>query len=258
MSPHADRSLNVACWGFGVLVLLGLLIPWQRRAMRRARAAPTEGPCEVRRVSVAFDWSRRARIQRALEAMEGSDVSTAEGMSRFARHVIETLEANREAIRYAAWQSFQLPPESAEGKVAVLEQDLARRFTHDVVHSTSPVDAPEIQARPEEGEGLVVVSIVVGSMVHLEPLPTGLAPSSVRDAIVTSLPRAADDLVAFHVVWSPAVEEDRMSSLELEANYPELALLDPDDALGRHACTHCRGVYPKELVQCPACGAPRV
>ena len=59
------------------------------------------------------------------------------------------------------------------------------------------------------------------------------------------------------VIWSPAEELDRMSSLELEAKYPELQRLDDAAALGRVACGYCRAPFPGDLAQCPACGAPR-
>ena len=47
-----------------------------------------------------------------------------------------------------------------------------------------------------------------------------------------------------------------MSSLELEARYPELLRLDADPRLGRVGCRYCAAVFPGELPRCPACGAP--
>src|SRR5262249_48186327 len=63
-------------------------------------------------------------------------------------------------------------------------------------------------------------------------------------------------LAAMEVVWSPAAEDDRMSSLELEALYPDLAKLDESSMAGRVFCDHCSGPYPKELGKCPHGGAP--
>lgn len=52
---------------------------------------------------------------------------------------------------------------------------------------------------------------------------------------------------------SPSEETDRMSSAELEVLYPQWVRLD--EGVGRVVCAHCRAVWARELLRCPACGA---
>jgi hypothetical protein len=59
------------------------------------------------------------------------------------------------------------------------------------------------------------------------------------------------------VIWTPAEENDRMSSAELEARYPSLTKLPSRPAAGRVFCTYCRGPFAAELPKCPHCGAPK-
>ena len=63
-------------------------------------------------------------------------------------------------------------------------------------------------------------------------------------------------MVALEVVWSPAAENDRMSTAELEQFYPEMKLIDPNSIAGRVFCAYCNGPFPAELLNCPHCGAP--
>ena len=64
-------------------------------------------------------------------------------------------------------------------------------------------------------------------------------------------------LVAVEIVWQPSEDNDRMSSMELEAKYPRPDLIPLQNALvGKVFCTYCGGPYPAELVSCPHCGAP--
>jgi len=51
-------------------------------------------------------------------------------------------------------------------------------------------------------------------------------------------------------VWSPAAEDDRMSSAELEVLYPELERVRGSMRVGRVYCDHCGGPYPAELLAC--------
>jgi hypothetical protein len=66
----------------------------------------------------------------------------------------------------------------------------------------------------------------------------------------------AMNLVALEVIWSPAAEEDRMSTAELEVLYPELRRIDEATFVGRVFCDYCDYPYAAELGKCPQCGAP--
>lgn len=77
----------------------------------------------------------------------------------------------------------------------------------------------------------------------------------ISDALADRAAVESQELVAIEVVWSPAAEEDRMSTAELEQHYPELALVDPESIAGRIFCPYCGGVFAMELLSCPHCGA---
>ena len=66
------------------------------------------------------------------------------------------------------------------------------------------------------------------------------------------------EVVALEVVWTPADENDRMSSAELEARYPSLTKLPARPPAGRVFCAYCRGPFAAELPKCPHCGGPKV
>lgn len=82
-----------------------------------------------------------------------------------------------------------------------------------------------------------------------------------RSRIVSLLTRlhdlGANELIALEVIWSPAIDADRMSTLELEQFYPELKRLDSSVPSGPIWCTHCNAEYAAELGKCPTCGSSR-
>jgi hypothetical protein len=78
-----------------------------------------------------------------------------------------------------------------------------------------------------------------------------------RKALEAASHRPASDLVAIEIIWQPAEDADRLSSMELEAKYPPPELIPITGALvGKTFCTYCGGPFPAELVSCPHCGAP--
>jgi len=102
----------------------------------------------------------------------------------------------------------------------------------------------------------VVVTVVVGTTVPLLKLPKRLTAISMPGLFAGVLAPSAEKLVALEVIWSPAEEDDRLSSLELRAIYPDLLPLAGADALGQRSCSYCSAVYAAELGGCPSCGAP--
>ena len=262
LSPRAEHRPGLAMWPLSLVLFIGFFwgatrVAGKRRARSEQAAAAARTPCEVRRLSLAFDWTRRLEIQQALRDESGRhDLSTVAGLGRFSRRVTRLLVKHAEAARYGAWQRFYLSARAAEVKVVALEHDMASRYQDDLVHGDERAPVPDIRPRREDGAGLVVVSLVIGSTVRLPPLPESVEGASVEQVLKSSLPAADEELVAFHVIWSPAADADRMSSAELEMLYPELLKLDSHAALGRTNCSFCRAVYARELSGCPACGAP--
>ena len=244
---------------FLVIGLLGLVFSRGSRSERKpAHTPPAGGPFEVRRISIAFDWTERRELQAALEGLAGRhDMSTEQGMLLVARATRDLLHSAIDAARYASFARFHLGASEAESRFQGLAIGLRSRFTEETVDNARRAIATAKVARADEGEGLVVISIVLGTTHHLPEVPPSLGRAEVDRMLGQSIPAAGADLVAFEVIWSPSEENDRMSSAELEVLYPELARLDDDRAIGRIACGYCCAPYPAELGQCPSCGAPR-
>lgn len=105
------------------------------------------------------------------------------------------------------------------------------RFRREVVRNAdgdvATATAPELVARSEEGPGVVVVTLVV--VTHRKPITVEHPrdADSIRAALADRGKLTASQLVALEVVWSPAAEDDRMSTAELEKLYPELASIPP-------------------------------
>jgi len=117
-------------------------------------------------------------------------------------------------------------------------------------------DAPEQRARPEEGAGVVVVTLIVAARGELLDLTNAQDAGQIRAGLTALSQLQARQLVALEVVWSPAEENDRMSTAELEPLYPELGKLDESTVAGRIFCSSCSTPYAAELPRCPHCGAP--
>jgi hypothetical protein len=116
-------------------------------------------------------------------------------------------------------------------------------------------DAPAMRARSEEGEGTVVVTIVLATRRPMQGMHLSDA-TQIRAALSDRGTVQGPQLVALEVIWSPAAENDRMSTAELEAVYPDLKLIDPNSIAGRIFCAYCNGPFAAELINCPHCGAP--
>jgi hypothetical protein len=102
---------------------------------------------------------------------------------------------------------------------------------------------------------MVVVTLILVTRRVLAG--TGQSPdaATLRAALADRAFVHSNELVAIEVVWSPAAEDDRMSSAELEQHYPELVKLDERTLAGRVACAYCGCLFAMELINCPNCGA---
>jgi uncharacterized membrane protein len=240
----------------GVFVALSIAFVWLNYRFGRDRYAPPTGPFEIRQVTVAFDWRERAAIQSALADM-ARDLGAGEiGRRTSSEQAVALLRGACATARYAWFQTFRLSQAEAQRRHAALAQELRARFKHELAGARAQGDAPTIGARAIEGEGLVVVSLVVGWRGHMRELPRSLDAATAAEAFASLRPQPGTDVVALEVVWSPAAENDRMSSAELEALYPELVRLDADPRIGRLQCRHCQAIFPAEIGRCPGCGAP--
>jgi uncharacterized membrane protein len=171
---------------------------------------------------------------------------------------VDALEGTKIAWLYGGVSNFHpMSPPEAQQQFMQLAQAARANFESELVRSSDgqriEQQAPQLRAHAHEGEGVVVVTLVVAARVELMDLQNvsqlGAALRALRSV-------APGELVAIEVVWSPAADEDRMSTLELEARYPQLVKIDDGAVGGRVFCAFCRGPYPAELGACPHCGAP--
>ncbi|MCA9615503.1 MAG: DUF1517 domain-containing protein [Polyangiales bacterium] len=212
------------------------------------------GDVLVMQVSVGMAASVRRRIQHALTTMaQSASFDGAEGRARILREVLTLLDEDGAARVYAGVGiEGHHAPMLAQRSFTRLVADLRSRYRHELFRNDDGVrserGAPVLRARADEGEGLVVVSLVIAVEGVFAPAPR----YDTAVAALRGLPPSS--IVALEVIWSPAAEDDRMSSLELETLYPELRRAS--EGVGRVRCT-CGTAYAAELPRCPACGRPK-
>jgi RNA polymerase subunit RPABC4/transcription elongation factor Spt4 len=214
------------------------------------------GECEVRRVTVAFDWRARAQLQQALDQIASSvDMGSPYGLWQGADMARRLLLQWLQSARAACFVSLKGSASAAEQLFNQVCEDVNRRYDQATISNQRRNEPPDVRARREEGEGFVVVSVVVGVNGALAPLPEWPTLDAVANALQTLVPATPDGLAALEVVWSPSIDQDRLSSAEMAVLYPELVALQGAEPIGRVACRNCKTVYARELGGCPTCGS---
>ncbi|MDQ3037692.1 MAG: DUF1517 domain-containing protein [Myxococcota bacterium] len=210
-------------------------------------------------LQIAIDARSRRFVQDALGKMVAtSDTASRQGLAELLGAAARALSSAKLAWIYAGATRFDPMPQSeARATHGRASHDARSRFQTELVRKVDGTlrteVAPELVAREHEGEGAVVVTLVVASYAPL----VAVDPARVDeiDALLARLAALTPaQLVALALIWSPSAENDRMSTAELEAVYPELTRLVA--AVGRVFCTYCAGPHAAELTKCPHCGAP--
>jgi hypothetical protein len=215
------------------------------------------GECEVRRVTIAFDWRARAQLQQALDQIAASvDMSSPHGLWMGADRARQLLLQWLSSASAACFVSLKGSASAAEQLFGRVCDDINRRYDEATISNQRRNEPPDVRARREEGQGFVVVSMVLGINGALAPLPDWPSVDAVRQALSTLVPATPDALAALEVVWSPSVDQDRLSSAEMAVLYPELVALQGAEPIGRVSCRACKTVYARELGRCPTCGSP--
>lgn len=201
-------------------------------------------------------------MQGVLSALSRSGrTGTADGRAELLAATTRTLLDVRLAWLYAAVANHErMASSDAEGRFRRWGVDARARFEEELVRAEDGAlterEASPVRARPEEGPGVVVVTLLVAAREEILDVIEQTDAAAIGRLLGQVGRLGADDLVAFEVIWSPAAEADRMSTYELEVRYPELEKLDEDTLAGRTFCESCGGPYPAELGACPHCGAP--
>ena len=227
----------------------------------------------VTQLSIGLDWRARAQLQQTLmQLAQRGDTGSPQGLANLLNETVLNLRRNEMAWLYASYKDGgSHAPQQAQGAFQQLANEARSRFRSELVRGAggqvNQTDAPGMQARADEGKGTVVVTIVLATRRPVQGvmMPMGGAPGmpppspsadQIRNALADRGTINAQQMVALEVVWSPAAENDRMSTAELEQFYPEMRLIDPNSIAGRVFCAYCNGPFPAELLTCPHCGAP--
>lgn len=271
-SSGGSTGFSYRTLGIIALALLGIggLLFYTRHRQSRfpstsevigATGLATDDAMYVGELRLGIDWRARREVQDTLRRLaETGDTRTAQGLAHLLRETVVTLRRAEMAWLYVSQRGEgPVPPRDAQGHFDRLATEARAAFSHELVRGAAgqlhthegPAQAPH----PTQGEGVVVVSLIVAAYRPLPPLGSPDA-NQVRIALDDRAALAADQLAALEVVWSPAADDDRMSTAELEQLYPDLRLIDPESIAGRIFCSYCRGPFAMELLACPHCGAP--
>lgn len=215
----------------------------------------------VSQIQLGLDWRARAQLQAQLaELARTGDTRSPAGLARLLSETVLALRRAEMSWLYAGYRDAgaSAPPQ-AQTTFQQLANEARSRFQHEIVRAhlgqTAEQRGPEMKAHAHEGQGTVVVTIVVAARRPMQGMSNPDA-HLIRNALSDRGALTPQHMVALEVIWSPAAENDRMSTAELEQNYPELRLIDPNSIAGRVFCAYCSGPFPMELLTCPHCGAP--
>lgn len=271
--PHTEWLLYV---GIGITALIVLSLLAKIVMGDRDRPAPTltgdyyiepasahPGTVDVSVLRVAIDGRARKFIQTELEEIAATcDTATPEGRAAMLAEVTLLVRRVRDAWVYGgAFNEPMGPLASAKERYDRHVDDERTRFERETITNVqgqkARQDAGELTRRSDEGEGLILVSIILAARTELFTVSTIADGEDLRKALEAASYLTAEQLIAVDVVWMPSEENDRMSSVELEAKYPRPELIPIRGALvGTAFCAYCAGPFPAELQSCPHCGAP--
>jgi uncharacterized membrane protein len=207
------------------------------------RAAP--GTIDVTALRIGIDGRASKFVRTELEAIEKTYAdNTAETRARKLREVSVMLRRVRDSWVYGGADNEPLRPREEAFAVFAKHIDEARTRVKSAGPPPAAVQGPPVS--------LILVSVIVvarGELMTVTDLATG---EDLLRALESAAHRAADEILALEVVWSPEV-----SSIDLESVYRRSELHPLEGAtVGKVFCTYCSGPFPAELVSCPHCGGP--
>jgi len=216
---------------------------------------------DVSVLGLALDARARKRLQERLRQIAtAADTGTTAGLVTMLREVALELRRARDSWVYAGVLNAQ-PMRPAEAEALFRQQVQAARagFTDELVRNadgvvTTAAAPADLVARTEEGPGLVLITVVVAARGVLLDFQDPSDAEQIRAWLESISSLHSSDLVAVEIIWTPAAEDDRMSSVELEAHFPGLKRLHGVSTVGKVYCGYCGGMFPAELLSCPHCG----
>jgi uncharacterized membrane protein len=258
---------------FGFIVAVGILNSRRRGAALGGMPMPMTGggyapmaygaanAMFVTQIQLGVDWRARAQLQQHLMRLaQTGDTRSPSGLAHLLSETVLALRRAEMSWLYAACRDAGgMQPQQAQATFQQLANEARSRFRHELVRGAQgqmhEQQGPEMKAHANEGQGTVVVTIVLATRRPMNSFAAADA-NQIRNALSDRGSVLPQHMVALEVIWSPAAENDRMSTAELEQFYPELRLIDPNSIAGRVFCAYCQGPFPMELLTCPHCGAP--
>lgn len=212
---------------------------------------------------VAIDGRARKFVQNELARIARSaDTKSAIGRSNLLRDVCQLLRKLHDTWIYGG--AIDLPMQTLTEAKSTFDRhvdDARSRFREETIrnHQGTVTEraASEYRSRSDEGEGIILVTVMIAALRELFTVGKIANGNNLRLAIEAACQLPASALVATEIVWQPSEDRDRLSSLELEAKYPQPELSRIHGVVvGKTFCRYCAGPFPAELVSCPHCGAP--
>jgi uncharacterized membrane protein len=273
-TTRSGRGGGLGIGGLCCLIFIGgiiglVVLSRMRKGGGATGAVPQTGPPRytgpdamfVSKLSLGVDWRSRKELQETLTRLaQSGDTNSPQGLANLLRETVLALRRSELAWLYVHHQDTQsLAPQNAQQQFQQMTMQARAAFRHELVRGADGQvinqTTPEMQANQNEGLGTVVVHLIVAAYRPMTSLSNPDA-NQIRMALDNRAALTAQQLGALEVVWSPAAENDRMSTGELEQFYPEMRLIDPNSIAGRIFCTYCKGPFAMELLSCPHCGAP--
>ena len=266
----SGTSMGCDNTGYTVFMFVLFAVVIATNIMRRARAsgAPVSGvgpsvggAIDVTVLRVVVDWRERKFIQAELERIaRTANTSTTPGLVRMLREVTVVLRRVRDAWLYAGIVNARpMRAPDAEAWFQQHAQDARTRFREELIRNAEggvvTRAAGALDARSDEGEGLVVITLIVAARGHLLDFHDLADAEQVRRCLESLGNLTSVALTAVEIVWSPAAENDRLSSAELAHLDPDVHKIRGSSMAGRIHCEYCGGPFPAELLSCPHCGA---
>jgi uncharacterized membrane protein len=225
--------------------------------------APPLDDVDLSVLRIALDGRARPLVQSELARIaKTADTSTDEGRATMLHEVTRLVRRLRDAWVYGGAVNEAM--RDLGGGKAVFDRhvdDARSRFREETISNVGGVSGgatpSDYTPRSDEGAGLLLISLILAARRELFTVTSIGNGQDLSAALEAAGTLTADQLVAVEIVWQPAEDRDRLSSMELEAKYPRPELIPIQGALvGKTFCTHCSSPFPAELVSCPHCGAP--
>lgn len=218
---------------------------------------------DVAALQLGVDWRARRELQAMLTRLGKSGATSSQtGLAYLLHNTVAALRRAELSWLYAAVENHRaMRADKAEGIFRQLAVKARARFQTELLRAADGVTVtqrtPEMRARPEEGEGVVVVTLIVAAKREIVDVAR-IDDAAQLEALLDDLVYVAEPelIAAIEVIWSPSAEDDRMSTAELEMLYPELRKIDEASIAGRVFCEYCAAPFAAELRKCSHCGAP--